>query len=76
MLVEPKIEESARKMLGHAIQAELPELETAIDSVGDETYGENNPAVHVTTISKPPDDQSAARSGPFLLARVWSHRGG
>jgi hypothetical protein len=38
MLIDPKIERPTREMLGHAIQGELSELETAIEAAGDETY--------------------------------------
>jgi hypothetical protein len=38
MRIDPRIEEPAREMLGHAIRGELPELEATIDAAGDQTY--------------------------------------
>jgi hypothetical protein len=38
MIVDPKVEQSARQMLGHAIRHELDELAALIRAVGDETF--------------------------------------
>jgi hypothetical protein len=37
-IIDPKIEEPTRDMLGHAIRGELPELAALIQAVGDERY--------------------------------------
>lgn len=39
MVIDPKIENPIRTMLGQAIRGELRELDQLIDKVGDETYG-------------------------------------
>lgn len=39
MVIDPKIEDSIRTMLGQAIRGELRELDQMIDTVGDELYG-------------------------------------
>ena len=38
MRIDPRVEQPTREMLGHAIQAELPQLKAKISGVGDEVY--------------------------------------
>jgi hypothetical protein len=37
-VIDPKVEQQTREMLGHAIRGELPDLAALIQAVGDEAY--------------------------------------
>jgi hypothetical protein len=39
MVIDPKIEDPIRTMLGQAVRGELRELDKMIDTIGDEVYG-------------------------------------